>query len=42
MAAARRTLGDQADMATAEKIESITDNMRAAEVKKIFSSNSQP
>jgi hypothetical protein len=42
MAAARRTLGDQADMATAEKIESITDSMRAAEVKKIFSSNSQP
>ncbi len=42
MAAARRTLGDQTDMATAEKIGSITDSMRAAEVKKIFSSNSKP
>ena len=40
MAAARRTLGDQADMATAEKIESITDSMRSAEVKKIFPSDS--
>ena len=42
MGAARRTLGDQADTATAEKIESITETMRAAEVNKIFSSNSQP
>jgi hypothetical protein len=42
MSAARRTLGEQADLATAEKIESITDSMRAAEVNKIFSSNAQP
>lgn len=42
MAAARRTLGDQTDMATAAKIESITESMRAAEVNKIFPSNSQP
>ena len=41
MSAAHRTLGSQADTATAEKIESITDRMRAAEVKKIFSANSQ-
>ncbi len=41
MAAARRTLGDQTDMATAAKIESITESMRAAEVNKIFPSNSQ-
>jgi hypothetical protein len=40
--AARRTLGDQTDMETAAKIESITANMRTAEVKKIFSSGSQP
>ncbi len=40
MAAARRTLGDQADMATAAKIESITESMRAAEVNKIFPSDS--
>ena len=40
--AARRTLGDQTDMETAAKIESITANMRTAEVKKIFSSDSQP
>jgi uncharacterized protein YegP (UPF0339 family) len=40
--AARRTLGSQTDMAAAEKIESITENMRAAEVNKIFPSNSQP
>ena len=42
MSAAHRTLGSQTDMATAEKIESITENMRAAEVNKIFSANSQP
>ena len=42
ISAARRTLGSQTDMAAAEKIESITENMRAAEVKKIFPSNSQP
>jgi len=42
MGAARRTLGDQTDMETAAKIESITANMRTAEVKKIFSSDSQP
>jgi hypothetical protein len=42
MGAARRTLGDQTDMTTAAKIESITANMRTAEVKKIFSSDSQP
>ena len=42
MGAARRTLGDQTDMATAAKIESITANMRTAEAKKIFSSDSQP
>ena len=42
MGAARRTLGDQTDMATAAKIESITASMRTAEVKKIFSSDSQP
>jgi uncharacterized protein YcbK (DUF882 family) len=42
MGAARRTLGDKTDMATAAKIESITANMRTAEVKKIFSSDSQP
>ena len=42
MSAAHRTLGSQADMATAEKIESITENMRAAEVNTIFPANSQP
>ena len=42
MQAAQRTLGSQTDMATAEKIESITETMRVAEVNKIFSSNSQP
>ena len=42
MGAARRTLGDQTDMETAVKIESITANMRTAEVKKIFSSDFQP
>jgi hypothetical protein len=42
MSAAHRTLGSQTDMTTAEKIESITENMRAAEVKKTFSANSQP
>ena len=42
MGAARRTLGDQTDMETAAKIESITANMRTAEVKKIFSSDFQP
>lgn len=42
MQAAQRTLGSQTDMATAEKIESITESMRAAEVNKIFLSNSQP
>ena len=42
ISAARRTLGSQTDMAAAEKIESITENMRAAEVNKIFPSNSQP
>jgi hypothetical protein len=42
MGAARRTLGDQTDMETAAKIESITASMRTAEVKKIFSSDSQP
>ena len=40
--AAQRTLGSQTDMATAEKIESITETMRAAEVNKIFPSNPQP
>ena len=42
MKAAQRTLGSQTDMATAGKIESITETMRAAEVNKIFPSNSQP
>ena len=42
MSAAHRTLGSQADRATAEQIELITDNMRAAEVNKIFSAHSQP
>jgi hypothetical protein len=42
MGAARRTLGDQTDLETAAKIESITASMRTAEVKKIFSSDSQP
>ena len=42
MSAAHRTLGSQADRATAEKIESITENMRAAEVNTIFPANSQP
>ena len=42
MEAAQRTLGSQTDMATAEKIESITETMRAAEVNKIFPSNPQP
>jgi hypothetical protein len=42
MSAAHRTLGSQADTATAEQIESITENMRAAEVNQIFSANSQP
>jgi hypothetical protein len=42
ISAARRTLGSQTDMAAADKIESITENMRVAEVNKIFPSNSQP
>ena len=42
MSAAHRTLGSQADTATAEKIEAITENMRAAEVSNIFPTNSQP
>lgn len=42
MSAARRTLGSQTDMVTAKKIESITENMRAAEVSNIFPANSQP
>jgi len=42
MGAARRTLGDQTDMATAEKIESLTASMRTAEVKKLFPSDYQP
>ena len=42
ISAARRTLGSQTDMAAAEKIESITENMRAAEVNKIFPSSAQP
>lgn len=42
MSAARRTLGSQADMVTAKKIESITENMRAAEVNNIFPANPQP
>ena len=42
MEAAQRTLGSQTDLATAEKIESITETMRASEVNKIFPSNSQP
>jgi hypothetical protein len=42
MAAARRTLGAQTDMAAAERIESLTERMRAAEVNKIFSSDSAP
>ncbi len=42
MAAARRTLGAQTDEAAAERIESLTERMRAAEVKKIFSSDSPP
>ena len=41
MDAARRTLGDKTDMAAAANIQSITANMRTAEVKKIFSSDSQ-
>ena len=36
MSAAHRTLGSQADTARAERIESITENMRAAEVNNIF------
>jgi hypothetical protein len=42
MSAAHRTLGSQTDTATAEKIESITESMRAAEANKIFSANLQP
>ena len=42
MGAAQRTLGNQTDLATAEKIESITETIRASEVNKIFPSNSQP
>ncbi|MGD9225302.1 MAG: NF038143 family protein [Desulfobacterales bacterium] len=42
MGAAQRTLGDQTDLATAAKIESITASMRAAEVNNIFSSESHP
>ena len=42
MSAAQRTLGDQTDLATAAKIESITESMRAAEVNNIFSSESHP
>ncbi len=40
MEAAQRTLGSQTDLAAAEKIESITETMRAAEVNKIFPSHS--
>ncbi len=42
MQAAQRTLGSQSDSAAAEKIESITESMRAAEVNKIFPSSSRP
>jgi hypothetical protein len=42
MSAAQRTLGSQTDMAAAQKIESLTDRMRAAEMNKIFSSDFQP
>ncbi len=42
MNAAQRTLGSQTDVETAAKIESITENMRAAEVKKIYSSEPRP
>ena len=42
MGAARRTLGSQTDLTTAEKIESITENMRAAEVNSIFSTSPSP
>lgn len=42
MSAAHRTLGSQADTETAAKIESITENMRAAEVNNIFSAKPQP
>ena len=42
MGAAQRTLGDKSDTATAEKIESITASMRAAELNNIFPTESQP
>ena len=41
MGAAQRTLGDKSDTVTAEKIESITASMRAAELNNIFSTESQ-
>ncbi len=40
--AAHRTLGSKADTQTAAKIESITENMRAAEVNNLYSPPSQP
>ena len=42
MDAAHRTLGSKADTQTAAKIESITENMRAAEVNNLYSPPSQP
>ena len=42
ISAAHRTLGNQADTHTAAKIESITANMRAAEVSHFYSPQSRP
>jgi len=42
MMAARRTLGDQADSQAADRLEEITDRIRAAGVNKIFNTNPRP
>ena len=42
MMAARRTLGDQADNQAADRLEEITDRIRAAGVNKIFNTDSRP
>lgn len=42
MNAAQQTLGSQADTDTADKIESITESLRAAEVKNLYAPQSRP
>jgi hypothetical protein len=42
MSAAHRTLGSQADTETADRIESLTESMRAAELDKLYPAPSQP